>query len=72
MSDRYDTHKLVISLPDAGGQAEWKMEVDKGFISKVNLLIPPNANLTSDDIGLINDGYQELVQIAVTNGYTEG
>lgn len=71
MSDRYDTHKLVIALPDASGQAEWQMETNKGIIVRVNLLVPDNANLSSGDIGLINAGYQEMVAIATTNGYTE-
>lgn len=71
MADRYDTHNLHIALPDASGVAEWLMKVEKGVISQVNLKVPENANLSSDDIALLNAGYQELVAIAAANGYTE-
>ena len=69
--DRFDIHRIVIFLPDAGASAEWQMEVEKGVIVRVNLHLPDNANLSSSDIGLINDGYQAMVGIALTNGYTE-
>ena len=71
MADRYDKHRLVVHLPDAGGTAEWNMTVELGVITQVNLKVPENANLSSGDIGLLNSGYQELVAIATTNGYTE-
>ena len=69
MSDRYDIHKLHIPL--SSGSADWEMAVELSIVKRLNLVISDKANLTTADIGLINDGYQELVAIATLNGYTE-
>ena len=64
MSERFDTHRLVADLPDAGVKAVLEMSVVKGVVQGVTLNVPSTASLSANDFGVLADTYQEMRQIA--------
>lgn len=67
--ERYDTHVVSVPLSTGGAIAKLTMNVANGQIQGVVFNLP-TVQMVQADIGAIVVGYNQLEQIAVTNGYT--
>ena len=69
---RYDTHRLVEDLTDAGVKMSIEIHVIQGVIDGgFKMTWDSEAKLSSNDWQTIKDTYDAMVAIVTTNGYTE-